>query len=70
MPKLAIYQSLWAMELRRPDGVQRSVEEAFELTADAGFAGMAVDLGVTDVQSAYATLPLFERHGLGAMINA
>ena len=45
MPSLDVYQSLWAMELRRPDGVERSHEEAFEMTAAAGYAGMALDLG-------------------------
>jgi hypothetical protein len=70
MQDLKCYQSLWAMELRRPDGVERPVEEAFEMVAEAGFHGMAVDLGASDIETAYKTLPLFERHGLECMINA
>ncbi|HAE04134.1 MAG TPA: xylose isomerase, partial [Rhodospirillaceae bacterium] len=31
MQKLEVYQSRWAMELRRPDGVERSDEEAFAM---------------------------------------
>jgi len=68
--QLEIYQSRWAMELRRPDGVERSDEEAFQMVADAGFHGMALDLGSSDMATVQATLPYFEKHGLGCMINA
>lgn len=70
MPELEIFQSLWAMELRRPDGKERSVEESFEMVAGAGYHGMAIDLGVTGLDEAKTLRPLFERHGLGCMINA
>ena len=70
MQKLEVFQSLWAMELRRPDGVERSIEESFEMVAEAGFDGMAIDLGATDVETAKSTRPLFETHGLGCLINA
>jgi hypothetical protein len=70
MPELEVYQSLWAMELRRPDGKERSVEESFEMVAAAGFDGMAIDFGVTDVASARKTRPLFEKHGLGCLLIA
>ncbi|MFT7532961.1 MAG: hypothetical protein ACI9FD_003996, partial [Gammaproteobacteria bacterium] len=33
MQTLEIYQSRWAMELRRPDGIERSDAEAFEMVA-------------------------------------
>ncbi|MEO0620131.1 MAG: sugar phosphate isomerase/epimerase [Pseudomonadota bacterium] len=68
--KLHVYQSLWAMELRRPDGFERSVEENFERVADAGYHGMAIDLGVTALEDARALRPHFARHNLGCMINA
>lgn len=68
--KLEVYQSRWAMELRRPDGVERSDEEAFEMVAEAGFDGMCLDLGASEIDVAKATLPLFRKHGLGCMINA
>jgi hypothetical protein len=70
MPKLEVYQSLWAMELRRPDGRERSVEESFAMVAAAGYHGMSIDLATTDVVTARKTQPLFERHRLGCMINA
>lgn len=70
MPRLEIFQSLWAMELRRPDGRERPVEEAFQMVADAGYHGMAIDLGVTDLDTACSMKPYFDRHDLGCMINA
>lgn len=70
MPSLAVYQSLWSMELRRPDGVERTAEEAFEMIVDAGFQGAAIDLGASDMATARGTLSLFQRHGLGCLINA
>jgi len=70
MQRLEVFQSLWAMELRRPDGFERPVEESFQMVADAGYAGMAIDLGVMNNDEALATRPHFERHGLGCLINA
>lgn len=70
MPSLDVYQSLWAMELRRPDGVERSHEEAFEMTAAAGYAGMALDLGASDMATAKTTQNLFRTHNLECLINA
>ena len=70
MPRLEVFQSLWAMELRRPDGKERSVEDSFEMVAEAGYHGMAIDLGVTGLDDARALQPLFDRHDLGCMINA
>jgi hypothetical protein len=70
MQKLEVYQSLWAMELRRPDGKERSLEESFEMVAAAGFDGMAIDLGASDVATALKARPLFEKHGLGCLLIA
>jgi Xylose isomerase-like TIM barrel len=70
MPGLEVFQSLWAMELRRPDGVERPIKESFEMVAEAGYHGMAIDLGATDMETARKTRPLFEEYGLGCLINA
>ena len=70
MPTLDVYQSLWAMELRRPDGVERTPEESFSMVAEAGFAGMALDLGASDMETAYKTRELFDEYQLGCLINA
>ena len=39
---LQVLQSMWAMERRHPDNVERSVEENANLIADAGFDGISV----------------------------
>ena len=70
MQKLEIYQSLWAMELRRPDGKERALEESFEMVAAAGFDGMAIDLGAADLPVVQKARPLLERYGLGCVLIA
>ncbi|MEM6663724.1 MAG: sugar phosphate isomerase/epimerase [Pseudomonadota bacterium] len=70
MSTLEVYQSLWAMQPHAPDGVRIPVEMAFEMVADAGYDGMAIDLGASDMKSMQATRPHFERHGLGCLIMA
>lgn len=42
MQKLLIYQSLWAMERRRPDGLEWSLQEKLEMIRRAGFDGCGV----------------------------
>ena len=40
--KLLIYQSLWAMERRRPDGAEWTLDEKLRMIRDAGFDGAGV----------------------------
>ena len=70
MQKLEIYQSLWGMELRNPSLAERTPEEAFKMVADAGFDGMCLDPSVAEIQENLDLKPLFEKHGLGCMVNA
>lgn len=70
MATLEVFQSLWAMQPHGPDGVKVPVEQAFEMVADAGYDGMAIDLGASDMQSMMKTRPLFSRHDLGCLIMA
>jgi hypothetical protein len=42
MQKLLVYQSLWAMERRRPDGLEWSLQQKLEMIRDAGFDGAGV----------------------------
>ncbi len=43
MPQtLQVYQSLWAMERRRPDGVEWPLQTQLEMIRDAGFDGAGV----------------------------
>ena len=48
--KLLVFQSLWAMERRRPDGVEWSLSEKLAMIRDAGFDGA----GVRFVEADYA----------------
>ena len=69
MQTLEFYQSLWAMELRRPGQAERPIEQSFEMVAEAGFAGMGMDLAMADVPLARTARPLFDRHGLKPLFN-
>ncbi len=69
MQKLAVFQSLWAMELRQPQQSERSHEQNFELISAAGFDGVCLDPAMSDLDSYRATLPLFEKHRLQSMVN-
>jgi hypothetical protein len=42
MQKFQVYQSLWAMERRRPDGLEWSLDEKLEMIRAAGFDGCGV----------------------------
>ena len=42
MQKLLVYQSLWAMERRRPDGLEWSMSQKLEMIRNAGFDGAGV----------------------------
>ena len=60
--KLLVYQSMWAMERRRPDGHEWSLDEKLEMIRAAGFDGA----GVRFIYYAYAkTVTGFLReHGM------
>ena len=70
MQKLEIYQSLWAMELRSPHLPEPTAEQSFAMIAAAGFDGVCLDPAVHEIAELGKLAPLFERYGLGCMINA
>jgi len=70
VPKLDVYQSLWAMDPGRGSHDGGSTEEYFALIKNAGFAGAAIDLAASDRETAYKTMPLFRQYELGCVINA
>ena len=70
MQKLEIYQSLWAMELRSPDLPERSYEESFEKVANAAYDGICIDPGASEIEQFRELIPLYEKYGLGCMVNA
>lgn len=64
MQKMLVFQSLWAMERRHTDGVERTLEENIEMIADAGFDGISTDWRDRDtVRRASA---LLKSHGMTA----
>ena len=70
MQTLEVYQSWWGMQLRHPDKPERSDEESFAMVADAGFDGMCLDPSVEEIPANLDKQPLFEKYGLGCMVNA
>jgi hypothetical protein len=66
--RLRVHQSLWAMGgLSSPDA---STADQFDRVREAGFDGMAIDLGALTMAEAAATAPHFERTGLAAGLTA
>jgi hypothetical protein len=66
---LDFYQSLWAMELRRPGEAEAPMEAHFARIAEAGFTGVCLDLAMSDVPLAETVRPLFQQHGLKCLLN-
>ena len=67
---LEVFQSLWSMELRRPDGFSWGHEEKFAKIAEAGYDGVALDFAWTDVEDARKHLPLMQKYHLGCALIA
>jgi hypothetical protein len=70
MQKLAVYQSLWAMDRRIPGKAEAPVEEHFKRIAEAGYHGICLDPAVNEIDDMLKLKPLFEQHQLGCMVNA
>ena len=68
--KLEIYQSLWAMELRQPGRQERSMEENFQMVAQAGYHGLCIDPAVHEIDDFLKLKPLYRDFGLKCMVNA
>jgi hypothetical protein len=66
--RLLVYQALWAMD--RLSTPEASVAEKFDRVRDAGFDGMAIDLGALTMEQAEATVPHFARTGLAGGLTA
>jgi hypothetical protein len=69
MRKLEVYQSLWAMELRRPGEAEAPLEVMLDKIAAEGFAGVCLDLAMSDVPLAKAAQPLLRARGLKTLFN-
>ncbi|RLJ41113.1 hypothetical protein BCF46_2901 [Litoreibacter meonggei] len=70
MRRLQTYTSLWAMQPHDQSGVKLPYDQVCEMVAGAGFDGMAIDLGASDVAVAHAVRPHMERNDLTPLIVA
>jgi len=68
--KLEVFQSLWAMEQRRPGVPERPMEENFRLAAAAGYHGLCIDPAVHEIEDCRKLRPLYREYGLECMVNA
>lgn len=70
MRRLQVYQSLWSMQPHDASGEVLPLDHIAGMVADAGYAGLAIDLGAADVEMAHAVRPHLEREGLTPLIVA
>lgn len=70
MRALKTYTSLWAMQPHDQTGVKLPHDQVCEMVAGAGFDGMAIDLGASDVAVAHAVRPHMEANNLTPLIVA
>lgn len=70
MRRLQVYQSLWSMQPHDAYGDILPLDRIAGMVADAGYAGLAIDLGAADVEMAHAARPHLEREGLTPLIVA
>ena len=69
-PQLKVFTSLWAMQPHDRSGAILSIEEVVNLVADAGFDGLAIDLGVADIEQARKAVPIIANRDLQPLIVA
>ncbi len=69
MQSLDVYQSLWAMQIRQPGVPERASDENFSLIAEAGYVGVCLDPGISEIEEMLALKPLFAQYGLACMMN-
>lgn len=62
MQQFKVLQSLWAMERRRPDGLEWTLDQKLAMIRDAGFDGASVDFG--DHEYARRCAEFLKSHGM------
>lgn len=68
--ELKVFQSLWAMQPHDQSGTRLPYDRVCGMVRDAGFDGLAIDLGAADVATAHEVRPHLEREGLTPLIVA
>ncbi len=70
MRNLHVYTSLWAMQPHDQTGVKLPYDQVVEMVAEAGYHGMALDLGAADIAVVDAVEPLMAKAGLTPLLVA
>lgn len=70
MANLDVFQSMWAMEYKRPDGYELTLEEKITKIAKAGFIGVSFDIGYHSFELISEAMPLLKEHKLDLVYNA
>ena len=70
MRQLKVYTSLWAMQPHDQTGVKLPFDQVAGMVARAGFDGLAIDLGASDVATAHKVRPHLEANSLTPLIVA
>jgi hypothetical protein len=70
MRRLEVFQSLWAMERRAPDGTEWSLPEKFKMIAEAGYDGLSIDMAARDIPTVEEARPLFREFALAGLVVA
>lgn len=69
MQQLAVYQSLWGMQTCNTDVATRPHEEVFAQAAQAGFIGLCLDPGVSQIDEYLRLKPLYQEYQMGCLVN-
>jgi len=70
MRQLKTFQSLWSMQPHDQTGEILPYDRVCGMVRDAGYDGLAIDLGAADVATAYEVRPHMDREGLTPLIVA
>jgi len=66
---LVVYQSLWGMQTCNTNVATRPHEEVFAQAAQAKFAGLCLDPGVSQIEEYLALKPFYQQYQMGCLVN-
>lgn len=69
MQDLVVYQSLWGMQTCNTNVATRPHEEVFTQAAQAKFAGLCLDPGVSQIEEYLALKPFYQQYQMGCLVN-
>ncbi len=69
MQDLVVYQSFWGMQTCNTNVATRPHEEVFGQAAQAKFAGLCLDPGVSQIEEYLALKPFYQQYQMGCLVN-